>query len=308
MFDGIDAASISNAQTLLGDPNIKKQCEYISSNFRFIHSTIECLEKIGVKLVEKISIVNHLISKVNDLQDDISKKLCVKMNTVIQKKNGGFNSLCKIARVLSDDKCGCYQLDVEMDDVKYFTYAPDVERSFSAYKQEPKPGKQQTRKVSLTMYEILEVMDEDTIGASSVIDITIFPPADGPVMDEESGGETTSDINYLSGRILRSTFEVNVTSANDVLIDNDEGNNPRPSIIDEITIAYRRNRGWRGGRPDADPGCGASGAVPQLALRAGAGQSSVEGGLQGHPDERGAAAAQRVAQHQNLQGNMSGVK
>ncbi|KAJ4437172.1 hypothetical protein ANN_17307 [Periplaneta americana] len=74
----------------------------------------------------------------------------------------------------------------------------------------------------LTVYEILEMMDEDTVGASSVIDITIFPPADGPVIDEESGDETTSDINHLPGRILRSTFEVNVTSSNDVLIDNDE--------------------------------------------------------------------------------------
>lgn len=87
------------------------------------------------------------------------------------------------------------------------------------------------------MYEILEMMDEDTVGASSVIDITIFPPADGPVIDEESGDETTSDINHLPGRILRPTFEVNVTSANDVLIDNDEGSNPRLSTIDEITMS-----------------------------------------------------------------------
>ena len=90
-----------------------------------------------MKLVEQISIVNNLISKVNSLQDDIGRKVCAEMNTVLQK-NGGFNSLCKIARVLSDDKCDCYKLDVEMDDVKYFTYAPlvsaDVECSFSAYK------------------------------------------------------------------------------------------------------------------------------------------------------------------------------
>ncbi|KAJ4437517.1 hypothetical protein ANN_17662 [Periplaneta americana] len=90
---------------------------------------------------------------------------------------------------------------------------------------------------NLTVYEILEMMAEDTVGASSVIDITIFPLADGPVIGEESGDETTSDINHLPGRILRPTFEVNVTSANDVLIDNDEGSNPRLSTIDEITMS-----------------------------------------------------------------------
>ncbi|KAJ4427438.1 hypothetical protein ANN_25060 [Periplaneta americana] len=128
MFDRNDAASISNAQTLLGDPNIKAQCEYSSSNFGFILSTIDYLEKIGVKLVEEISIAN-LVSKVNDLQDD---------------------------------KCDCYELDEEMEDVKYFTYAPlvsaDVERSFSAYKVILSDTRRRTHHHDTTVHDVIRLL------------------------------------------------------------------------------------------------------------------------------------------------------
>jgi len=68
--------------------------------------------------------------------------------------------------------------------------------------------------------------------------------------------------------------------------------------------AYGGDSCRRGGWTDADPSRGATGTIPQLAVRTGIGQSAVEGGLQRHPDERGPAAKQwHVYQHQNHQGN-----
>jgi len=73
--------------------------------------------------------------------------------------------------------------------------------------------------------------------------------------------------------------------------------------------AYGGDSCRRGGRADADPSRGATGTIPQLAVRTGIGQSAVEGGLQRHPDERGTATKQwRIYQHQNHQGNYTGCR
>jgi len=73
--------------------------------------------------------------------------------------------------------------------------------------------------------------------------------------------------------------------------------------------AYGGDSCRRGGRADSDPGRGAAGTVPQLAIRTGIGQSAVESGLQRHPDERGPATKQwRVYQLENHQGNYTGCR
>lgn len=60
--------------------------------------------------------------------------------------------------------------------------------------------------------ELHQLEEELNCQENEVETVTLFPPQDGAITDEESGDEGEGDINHLPGRILRSEVEVTFAS------------------------------------------------------------------------------------------------
>ena len=123
---------------MFSQENIKGSLAYIKSNFNILSSTIKCLEKQGLELVDAIGYIDKASERLKKANGKIGNLINSKLNCAIEK-NAGFQTLKKISDILTG-KAETFEIEEELSvsASAFFKYAPttsvDVERSFSRYK------------------------------------------------------------------------------------------------------------------------------------------------------------------------------
>lgn len=135
-LDKDEASSIEILQELLKDPSVKLELAFISTNLSFLSRCIEKLESSSNTLSASVGQIRIVETKLKELTGANGQVLMSKFTDIFEK-NQGFQTLCKIARVLE----GEVEEDVvnfSVSEISCFKYARivscDVERSFSQYK------------------------------------------------------------------------------------------------------------------------------------------------------------------------------
>jgi len=139
LLNSNDAISIEQAQHLLSDSSMETNLAFIHSNYGFIPAEITKLETQHVPLIEALSIVKNVETKIEKITGQNGILINQKFKTILQK-NEGYQIIFRISKILSGEIQSMEGLpeDLTNNDLIYFKYAPitttDVERSFSRYK------------------------------------------------------------------------------------------------------------------------------------------------------------------------------
>lgn len=99
-FDGCDAESITDAQSLFASRAIKSQLAYIKSKFILISRAITKLETQGLQLNESVGLNEEILAKLNTLA---RKEFAKKLKTVYAR-NVGYQTIREIRYVLYESK------------------------------------------------------------------------------------------------------------------------------------------------------------------------------------------------------------
>lgn len=132
-----DASSIEILQNLLKDSTLQNKLSYISANLSFLCLSIKKLETSTNLLTVTINEVHDIEKKINALQGPKVEAIKQKFKSVFAK-NDGFNTMCKIAKVLQGQVDIGEIENLHVSDIPLMKYARlsscDVERSFSRYR------------------------------------------------------------------------------------------------------------------------------------------------------------------------------
>lgn len=130
---------LNKLNNLLSDSSMETNLAFIHSNYGFIPAEITKLETQHVPLIEALSIVKNVETKIEKITGQNGILINQKFKTILQK-NEGYQIIFRISKILSGEIQSMEGLpeDLTNNDLIYFKYAPitttDVERSFSRYK------------------------------------------------------------------------------------------------------------------------------------------------------------------------------
>ena len=113
---------------------MKSALIFIKTNYAYLVSAIQLLEKRGITLVEAISAYKNVKHRMENVPGNFGEKILTKLKAVADK-NPGLEHFLEVAKVHEGYAAS---VDVDIGKAVVLKYAPvtscDVERSFSMYK------------------------------------------------------------------------------------------------------------------------------------------------------------------------------